>query len=401
MIRLRAAQLSSVVVSAVLWTGGARAQSEDGIPVDVPPGDEYSDTDPSALTDFRAALDPYGSWQEDPTYGTVWVPSENVVGSDFSPYVTGGQWAYGDDYVWMSDYAWGWAPFHYGRWAYLNDRGWGWIPGRQYAGAWVSWRVGEGGYVGWGAMPPTWGWRNGAAVGIGAVPPAAYSFTHTSQLFSPSVGEHVLSGPQVAGIAAHTQPYVPATPGVHTAASPGVVGPPPSTSLHLNDSQIAHVPAGDRGLMRAQQFAHPSGAQLAGAHAPASFGQPRYAASSGARTFPGGAVAGHALIRPAYGNYTTRMGTTRIGGGAPGASYSSSVGRYEGSRGGQSYSYGGAFHGGAAYSGGAYRPSGGAVSAPPANHYYPSTGGGATGGGGGHYGGGGHGGGGHGGGGHR
>ena len=174
--------------------------------------ENYADTNPSALTDFRAALDPYGSWQEDPTYGTVWVPSENVVGSDFSPYVTGGQWAYGDDYVWMSDYAWGWAPFHYGRWAYLNDRGWGWIPGRRYAGAWVSWRVGEGGYVGWGAMPPTWGWRNGAAVGMGPSRPRPTASPTRASSSLPSVGEHVLSGPQVAGIAAHTQPTSPQTP---------------------------------------------------------------------------------------------------------------------------------------------------------------------------------------------
>ncbi|HLV21835.1 MAG TPA: hypothetical protein VKZ49_13165, partial [Polyangiaceae bacterium] len=50
----------------------------------------YDDTDPSALTEFRPALDPYGDWVQHPTYGLVWVPRQDVVGSDFAPYVTSG-----------------------------------------------------------------------------------------------------------------------------------------------------------------------------------------------------------------------------------------------------------------------------------------------------------------------
>jgi hypothetical protein len=110
----------------------AAAPGSDG------PGSDYDDTDPSALTDFRGALDPYGSWGQDPTYGTVWVPSQSVVGDDFTPYVTAGHWVYDDDYTWVSDYDWGWVPFHYGRWVYGPSFGWGWVPGRRYAPAWVS-----------------------------------------------------------------------------------------------------------------------------------------------------------------------------------------------------------------------------------------------------------------------
>ena len=110
-------------------------------------GDAYSDTDPSALTDFHSALDPYGSWVDDPEYGTIWQPSPDVVGEGFAPYETAGHWSYGDDYVWVSEYSWGWAPFHYGRWVYATN-GWGWIPGRQYAGAWTTWRTGYGPYYG-------------------------------------------------------------------------------------------------------------------------------------------------------------------------------------------------------------------------------------------------------------
>src|SRR5678815_3106513 len=31
---------------------------------------EYTDTDPSALTEFKSTLDPYGTWQDDGQYGT-------------------------------------------------------------------------------------------------------------------------------------------------------------------------------------------------------------------------------------------------------------------------------------------------------------------------------------------
>src|SRR4029077_13989363 len=121
------------------------------------PPEASSDADPYALTDFHAALDSYGSWVDDPTYGTVWVPSEAAVGADFVPYQTAGHWNYDDDYVWASDYEWGWAPFHYGRWVYGAGVGWEWIPGRTYAGAWVSWRYGwdDWAYVGWAPLPPT------------------------------------------------------------------------------------------------------------------------------------------------------------------------------------------------------------------------------------------------------
>src|SRR5882724_6357902 len=56
---------------------------------------EYStaaDTDPSALGDFHDSLAPYGTWEEDATYGTVWVPASTVVGADFTPYVSAGHW---------------------------------------------------------------------------------------------------------------------------------------------------------------------------------------------------------------------------------------------------------------------------------------------------------------------
>src|SRR3954468_16329482 len=34
-----------------------------------------ADSDPSALADFHENLAPYGTWVDDSSYGTVWVPS--------------------------------------------------------------------------------------------------------------------------------------------------------------------------------------------------------------------------------------------------------------------------------------------------------------------------------------
>lgn len=56
-------------------------------------------------------------------------------------------------WTWVSDWDWGWAPFHFGRWAVMTGLGWGWVPGTQWGPAWVSWRAG-GGFVGWAALPP-------------------------------------------------------------------------------------------------------------------------------------------------------------------------------------------------------------------------------------------------------
>lgn len=118
---------------------------------DSPYDDGY---DPMAYQQFQAALSPYGQWLDDPDYGEVWTPSPDVVGGDFEPYATDGQWEASSDYgmVWVSDYEWGWAPFHYGRWV-LGAWGWMWVPGSLWGPAWVDWRYGNG-YCGWAPMPP-------------------------------------------------------------------------------------------------------------------------------------------------------------------------------------------------------------------------------------------------------
>jgi hypothetical protein len=112
--------------------------------------------DGEVQANFDDALSPYGDWTD--VDGTrVWRPSATVVGDDFQPYATNGQWV-SSDYGWyfQSDYSWGWAPFHYGRWALDANYGWIWIPGTVWAPAWVDWRSG-GGYIGWAPLPPI-GW---------------------------------------------------------------------------------------------------------------------------------------------------------------------------------------------------------------------------------------------------
>ena len=49
-----------------------------------PQEQQYDDGyDPNAYQQFESELSPYGSWQDVPTYGRVWVPSTSVVGDDF------------------------------------------------------------------------------------------------------------------------------------------------------------------------------------------------------------------------------------------------------------------------------------------------------------------------------
>jgi hypothetical protein len=72
-------------------------------------------------------LDAYGAWEQDPTYGYVWIPAR--VGPGWAPY-RDGHWVWVDPWgwTWVDDAPWGYAVSHYGRWAYRRDR-WCWVPG--------------------------------------------------------------------------------------------------------------------------------------------------------------------------------------------------------------------------------------------------------------------------------
>jgi hypothetical protein len=76
-------------------------------------------------------LDEYGVWREVPQYGMVWAPRGMVAG--WAPYHYG-HWAWVEPWgwTWVDDAPWGFAPFHYGRWAFAGG-GWVWVPGRMNA----------------------------------------------------------------------------------------------------------------------------------------------------------------------------------------------------------------------------------------------------------------------------
>jgi len=104
-----------------------------------------------SLDVFYNELNPYGRWVSHPLHGRIWYPS---VHADFTPYGTDGYWAYTDaGWTWISDFSWGWAPFHYGRWSFDVSLGWGWIPDTEWGPGWVVWRRAQG-FYGWAPIGP-------------------------------------------------------------------------------------------------------------------------------------------------------------------------------------------------------------------------------------------------------
>jgi hypothetical protein len=174
---------------------------------------EDADSHQRAVSEFTPHLAPYGYWVDDPHYGRVWVPSRGVVGSEFRPYVSGGHWELtaDDQWLWVSDYPFGWVTFHYGRWAWLSGGvGWGWVPGSVYSPAWVDFRVGSSGYVGWGPAPPYSVWRGGLFVSLGWRRPVPYIFCPTTYVFSSTLPRYVVYDRyRVRSIAAQTYRYRP------------------------------------------------------------------------------------------------------------------------------------------------------------------------------------------------
>lgn len=245
--------------------GEPEGEPAPGDSVAVAAGDDasgYDDTDPAAVTDFRGALDPYGTWTDDSPVGTVWVPSPDEVGPDFRPYVTAGHWTYVTSWIWASDYVWGWAPFHYGRWIFLRGRGWAWVPGRAYRGAWVSWSVDSAySYVGWSPMPPLFIWVRGVAVTWeGPQQTPRWSICPRTSIFAPALAARVLVGAAAAPLVTRMHPL--GTP------SGTLAGPSPER-LGYASSQVPR-PVGTAAVTvaRAVQFSRPSTAVALGARPP-------------------------------------------------------------------------------------------------------------------------------------
>jgi hypothetical protein len=112
-------------------------------------------------------LDSHGDWETVPDYGPAWFPRN--VAADWAPYRSGHwKWVRVWGWTWVDDEPWGFAPFHYGRWAQVRSR-WCWVPGEHvqrpvYAPALVAFlggsnfsvgvSVGGGPQVGWFPLAP-------------------------------------------------------------------------------------------------------------------------------------------------------------------------------------------------------------------------------------------------------
>ena len=134
---------------------------------------------------FQQELSPYGRWETNPRFGEVWIYNDPA----FRPYYSNGHWEYTDyGWEWVSDFDWGWAPFHYGRWEYDPSYGWMWIPGYDWGAAWVSWSSYDN-YYGWAPL----GYGVDINAGFGAIPYNRWTFIPRANICDRDVYRYYVS----------------------------------------------------------------------------------------------------------------------------------------------------------------------------------------------------------------
>ena len=295
----------------------------------LPPADEYEDTDPSALEVFRSDLDPYGRWIDDSKYGRVWVPDPGYVGSDFAPYVSNGHWAMDADnnWVWMSDYPFGWVTFHYGRWVWIDSVGWSWVPGRRYAPAWVVWRVptDDYAYVGWAPAPPTYAWFGMDPYWLGYYPLLPFVFCPSYYLFYPHFGAYLVRDRYFAGtLVRHSVWYSTAPVYGRGYASPTIA----SARVPAGAVPSQRVSADPRAVSMARPSANPS---IAGRGSGARYNSTSIAGSGTTRFSSTSLGARPAGMTPGAQRPSTTLGSGRYAGSTSFRSSSTAGGYYNSS----------------------------------------------------------------------
>lgn len=178
------------------WNDGDRDfRGDDGWRTDASDGPSWDD--------FRRDRDLSwsGEWIDTPEYGLVWRPTH--VQGDWRPY-SDGRWRWTQaGWSWESDEPFGWAVYHYGRWALVGGAGWVWLPGRVWAPAWVSWRYGDG-FVGWCPLGPR---------RLVYERPQQWVFVESRFIFEP-VRAHAVAPRYAQNWYAHARP-IPVAPGPH------------------------------------------------------------------------------------------------------------------------------------------------------------------------------------------
>jgi hypothetical protein len=94
--------------------------------------------------------------------------------------------------MWVSDYDWGWAAFHYGRWIQLDGYIWAWVPDVVWGPAWVAWRYTDD-YVGWAPLAPGAYWYPDYGLDVTITLPYSYwVFVPGPRLLDVHVYRHVV-----------------------------------------------------------------------------------------------------------------------------------------------------------------------------------------------------------------
>jgi len=175
------------------------ATGHDSISAPPPPPADVLESAKAETVPFYSVLEPHGNWMKVEPFGMVWRPRVSVFNSSWKPYCDNGKWVWQDNaWCWQSQYEWGWAPFHYGRWMRGTTIGWVWVPGTDWSPGWVTWQQTSSAYR-WAPLPVER--RSYASVSWNTGHGIQWSFTVTDSHYSSAHAREF-------GIAAPTQTVV-------------------------------------------------------------------------------------------------------------------------------------------------------------------------------------------------